>query len=296
MIARQDMAERSVVITGASRGIGEACALYLDKLGFRVFAGVRQAVDGNGLRQRASSRLTPILLDVTDIASIESAADTVARALGVSGLWGLVNNAGIAVAGPIEFLPLARIRRQFEVNVIGQIAVIQAFLPLLRKASGRIINVGSKEGLAAMPFLAPYCASKFALEAVTDSLRMELRPWGIAVSMIEPGTIATTILEKSVAAAEETVSNLSSRAHTLYDAAITSGRKAAGTMVKRAAPASTVARVVARALTVRKPKSRYLIGQDAKIVAILARFVPDRLRDWLILQQMGLLKPAPNVL
>src|SRR6266568_4897165 len=161
----------SVVVTGASTGIGEACALRLDRRGFRVFAGVRREVDGGALKQKASSRLTPILLDVTDASSIKSAAAAVVAALGEEGLSGLVNNAGIAIAGPLEFLPIDELRRQFEVNVIGQIAVTQAFLPLLRKGHGRIVNMGSIAGKSALPFTGPYCASKFALEALTDSLR-----------------------------------------------------------------------------------------------------------------------------
>src|SRR5258708_33287478 len=184
-------AARSVVATGASTGIGEACALRLDRRGFHVFAGVRREVDGGALKQKASGRLTPILLDVTDASSIKSAAAAVAASLDEEGLSGLVNNAGIAIAGPLEFLPIDELRRQFEVNVIGQIAVTQAFLPLLRKGHGRIVNMGSISGRLAFPLLGPYAASKFALRALTTALRMELRPWGIPVSIIEPSGIAT---------------------------------------------------------------------------------------------------------
>jgi len=280
----------AVVVTGASRGIGEACALHLDRLGFSVFAGVRREADGDALKQKACNRLTPILIDVTDTASITSAVNIVANGVGEAGLAGLVNNAGIAVAGPLEFLPLARLREQFEVNVIGQVAVTQAFLPLLQKSKGRIVNLGSMEGRMAMPFLGPYCASKFALEALTDSLRLELRPRGISVSIVEPGVVATPILEKSIAAAEEIVKNLPSQVHDLYDTAISAGRRVADELVKAAIPADVVARAVARALTAKRPKTRYIVGRDARLVAMMARFVPDRIRDWLMARQMGLLK------
>jgi len=284
--------ERAVVVTGASRGIGEACALHLDRAGFKVFAGVRQAAHGDALKRKASHRLTPILLDVTDAASIASAVEVVTASVEHAGLAGLVNNAGIAVAGPLEFLSIDTIRQQFEVNVIGQIAVTQAFLPLLREGNGRVVNMGSMEGRLAMPFVGAYCASKFALQALTQSLRMELRSWGISVSIIEPGTIATPILEKSIAAAEESVRGFPDRAHDLYDSPITAARQAADRILKSAIPTDAVAKAVTHALTAKRPKTRYIVGRDARLMALLARFVPDRVSDWLIVRQMGLHKAA----
>jgi len=284
----------AVLVTGASRGIGEACALHLDKLGFTVFAGVRKATDGDALKQRASGALTPIVMDIADATSIMSAAQTIANSVAEAGLAGLVNNAGIAVAGPLEFLPVAKIREQFEVNVIGQIAVTQAFLPLLRKGRGRIVNMGSMEGRTAMPFVGPYCASKFAIEALTDALRMELQAWCIPVSIVEPGTVATSILERSIAAAEESVRNLPRQAHDLYDPAIAAARDAADRIARTTLPAHLVAEAVAHALTSRRPKTRYIVGRDARFMALLARFAPDRVRNWLILRQMGLPKSAPS--
>ncbi|HCP60638.1 MAG TPA: short-chain dehydrogenase/reductase [Dehalococcoidia bacterium] len=269
----------AVVVTGASRGIGEACALHLDRLGFSVFAGVRREADGDALKQKACNGLTPILIDVTDTASIMSAVNIVGAGVGEAGL-----------AGPLEFLPLARLREQFEVNVIGQVAVTQAFLPLLQKGKGRIVNLGSMEGRMAMPFLGPYCASKFAMEALTDSLRLELRPRGISVSIVEPGVVATPILEKSIAAAEEIVKNLPPQVHDLYDIAISAGHKVADELVKAAIPAADVARAVTHALTAKRPKTRYIVGRDARLVAMMVRFVPDRIRDWLMARQMGLLR------
>src|SRR5208282_3844521 len=201
----------AVVITGASTGIGEACALRLDKLGYRVFAGIRKAADGESLRRRASERLVPFHLDVSDETEVEQAARTVG-----GGLAGLVNNAGIVVGGMLEFLPLDALRHQLEVNVIGQIAVTQAFLTSLRKARGRIVNIGSLSGLISSPFSGPYCASKFALEALTDSLRLELRPWKIHVSIVEPGFIQTPIANKSLAAADAFRGRLPAEALQLY--------------------------------------------------------------------------------
>ncbi len=159
---------RSVLITGASTGIGEACALHLDQLGWRVFAGVRKDADGEALRAKASARLLPVRIDVVDPGSVAAARELVLRELGDRGLDGLVNNAGIAIAAPLEFVPIEDLRRQLEINVIGQIAVTQAFLAPIRKARGRVVNMGSIGGRLATPFLGPYNASKFALEALSD--------------------------------------------------------------------------------------------------------------------------------
>ena len=169
----------AVVITGASTGIGRACALDLDGRGFRVFAGVRKDEDGERLRSERPS-IEPLRIDVTDAGEIAAARDRVSEEVGTAGLAGLVNNAGIAVPGPLEHLPIDEFRRQMEVNLVGQVAVTQAFLPLLRTARGRVVNIGSIGGRVALPMLGPYAASKHAMEGISDSLRRELRPWGIA--------------------------------------------------------------------------------------------------------------------
>jgi NAD(P)-dependent dehydrogenase (short-subunit alcohol dehydrogenase family) len=283
---------RSVVITGASTGIGEACALHLDGLGWRVFAGVRRDADGEALQRKASARLMPVRIDVTDQASIASACDAVAREVGERGLDGLVNNAGIAVAAPLEFLPIEDLRRQLEVNVVGQITVTQAFLPLIRKARGRIVNIGSVSGKLATPFAGPYSGSKFAMEALTDALRIELRPWKIEVAIMEPGSIATPIWEKATADADVMEAKLPAEAAALYGAAIRALRIFADETAKRGIPAAEVAKAVAHALTARKPKTRYIVGTDARLQAVLAKFVPDRLRDGLIARQLKLPKKA----
>jgi NAD(P)-dependent dehydrogenase (short-subunit alcohol dehydrogenase family) len=277
-----------IVISGASSGIGRACALHLDKLGFDVFAGVRKEADGERLREEASGRLVPLPLDVTDQASIEAAADKVAGSVGDRGLAGLVNNAGITVSAPLEFVPIDELRKQLEVNVIGQVAVTQAYLSMLRKARGRVVNVSSIGGRVALPFLGPYAASKFAIEGLSDSLRRELRPWGIEVSVIEPGSVATPIWEKGVAAADALIERFPPEAQALYGKAVASMRKAAAEAGNRGLPPEQVARTVEHALTARRPKTRYLVGRDAKMRARIARIVPDRAFDRLIARAMGL--------
>jgi NAD(P)-dependent dehydrogenase (short-subunit alcohol dehydrogenase family) len=180
---------RAVVITGASTGIGAACAVHLDRLGFVVFAGVRKIEDGEALqRQGGANRLIPLILDVTDDGSIQQSRAIVAAHVGTNGLFGLINNAGIAVVGPLEAVPIPDLRRQLEINLIGQVAVTQTFLPLIRTARGRIVNMGSIAGRAAMPLMGPYSASKFALEAITDALRLEVQQWGIEVSIVDCDT------------------------------------------------------------------------------------------------------------
>ncbi len=277
----------AVLVTGASTGIGEACALRFDRAGYRVFAGVRRPEDADRLRAEASPRLAPVFIDVTDAASIEGARAAVWRQLDGVGLNALVNNAGIAVAGPLEELPIEAIRRQFDVNVIGQLAVMQAFLPLIRQATGRVVFMGSISGRMATPFLGPYCASKFAVEAIVDALRLELLPWGIRVAVIEPGSIATPIWSKSDGEAEAL--RLRSRAGDAdYTAALGAIREAAAAAGRRGAPASLVADAVFHAVTSPSPRTRYLVGRDARINGFLARFIPDRVRDRLIARALKL--------
>jgi NAD(P)-dependent dehydrogenase (short-subunit alcohol dehydrogenase family) len=264
-------AGRCVVVTGASSGIGEACALRLARTGWRVLAGVRKAADGERLREQG---LEPVTLDVTDAAAIAGAAER----LGDDVVHGLVNNAGIAVSMPLEFLPLDELRRQLEVNLIGQLAVTQAFLPHLRRAQGRIVNVGSIAGRSSLPFLGAYAASKHALEAVTDALRVELRPFGIEVAIVEPGTIATPIWTKGGENVQRLLAGLPADVLTLYGERMAALRNAAAAAAQRAEPAEEVAKVVEHALTAERPKTRYVVGRDARRRSRVER-LPDRLRD-----------------
>ncbi|OUL24216.1 short-chain dehydrogenase/reductase [Nostoc sp. T09] len=277
----------TVLITGASTGIGEACALLLDQLGFSVFAGVRQDADAEKLKRKASQRLTPIFLDVTDADAIAFAVETVTNANNGK-LAGLVNNAGIAIPGPLELLPIAEFQHQIQVNLIGQLAVTQGFLGLLRQGRGRIVNMGSICGKSAVPFLGAYNASKFALEGLTDVMRLELRPWGISVSIIQPGTIATPIWDKSLTQADIDKENLSESAQNLYGHAMNAVRKQVGILASKGISADIVAQAVVHALTAKHPKTRYLVGQDAKIAAILKHLLPDKLYDRVVLYSMGL--------
>ena len=275
----------AVVVTGASTGIGAACALHLDGIGFRVFAGVRKEADGASLKAKGSARFSTVLLDVTDAASIQNAKDTVAEAVGRAGLAGLVNNAGISINAPLEFLPIDLLRKQFEVNVTGQIAVTQAFLDMVRTAKGRIVITGSTSGRLSIPMGGPYSASKFAIEALADSLRMELRPWGIEVALVEPGAIDTPIWEKSLAAGDELLASLPPRTMELYGPLIDKVKNGAKAAAKGAVPAQQVAECIAHALTAAKPKTRYLVGKDARIQMLLTH-LPDRWRDALILKMI----------
>ncbi len=286
MADREGTPPRAVVVTGASTGIGEACALRLDGMGFRVFAGVRRDEDGATLRQKSSDRLVPVRLDVTSADDIAAAARTVAAAVGDAGLAGLVNNAGIAVAGPMEFLPVDELRRQLDVNVVGQIAVTQAFLPLLRTARGRIVNIGSISGRLATPFVGAYSASKFALEALTDALRVELRPWGIEVAIVEPGGIATPIWERSIAVADRLIASMPEQAQAYYGPVIPAVRGTAMSTGKRGTSPAAVADVVVHALTARRPRTRYLVGQRAGTITRIVARLPDRWRDRIIAGQL----------
>ncbi len=280
--------ERFVLITGASTGIGAACALGCAKEGMTVFAGVRNLQDGDVLRERGGHAIAPLHLDVTDSESIVRAAQAVAQRVGENGLSGLVNNAGVAIGSPLELIPIPQLRKQLEVNVIGQIAVTQALLPLLRMARGRIVNMGSIAGRGTIPVMGPYSASKFALEALTDALRMELRPWGIEVSIIEPGAIATPIWNKSIHQALELETVVSAEGRRLYETTVQRVKKAVEDAASRAIPVDAVVEVVLHALTAARPKTRYLVGKDAKIRAFMVKWFPDRVQDWILQKAMNL--------
>jgi NAD(P)-dependent dehydrogenase (short-subunit alcohol dehydrogenase family) len=219
---------------------------------------------------------------VTDQDSIRAAAGRVTEALGERGLAGLVNNAGVAISGPLEFIPIEELRQQIEINLIGQVAVTQAFLGLIRAGRGRIVNVSSIGGRIALPFAGPYAASKFGIEAVSDSLRRELRPWGIEVSVIEPGSVATKIWDKGTAKARELSENLPAEGVELYGGAIAKMQKLAAETAARGMPPEEVAKDVAHALTAAKPKTRYLVGRDAKMRARVSALVSDRTFDRLV--------------
>ena len=275
-------ASRFVVITGASTGIGAGCAIGCAQQGMTVFAGVRDLRAGEALQAKEGAAIIPLQLDVTDDESIKRAADTVRQRVGGAGLAGLINNAGIAIGSPLEVIPLSQLRKQLEVNVIGQIAVTQAFLPLLRQAQGRIVNMGSIAGRGTIPMMGPYSASKFAMEALTDALRLELYPWGIHVSIIEPGAIATPIWDKSLNTALDVEKDMPAGAKLLYEKAARQVREAVQEAAQRAIPVDAVVQAVLHALTSPRPKTRYLVGTDAKLRAFMAKWLPDRMQDWIL--------------
>ncbi len=269
---------RAVVVSGASKGIGRACVAELARRGYHVFAGVRSSTDGAALRDEAGDHVTPLTLDVTREADVARAADTVRDAVAARGVWGLVNNAGIVVAGPLEFLPGDALRDQFEVNVFGTLALTRALLPLLRAARGRVVNVSSVNGRLASPFSGAYAGSKFALEGLSDALRLELAPAGVAVVVVQPGAIATAIWETSRQRAMNLLPRYPADAWTHYGSVL--DRLQDIRVPPRAAPAERVARVVARALAARRPRTRYHVGWDARAGVLLARLLPGRALDW----------------
>jgi NAD(P)-dependent dehydrogenase (short-subunit alcohol dehydrogenase family) len=273
---------KAVLITGTSTGIGKACALYLDRMGYRVYAGVRNQVDGDNLRKDASERLTPVILDVTDENSIVEAAGVIEKEAGVN-LFGLINNAGIGRGGALEVTPVVEIRKLMEINVIGLMAVTQAFIPMLRKSKGRIINIGSTSSVLAIPGASAYCASKFAVRAITDSLRVELKPFDMKVILVAPGAVESEIWAKGKAYKEEMRKAVKPEIAELYAPLRRFGDRL-NTELKKI-PADEVAKIVAHALTSKKPKPYYLVGKDAKGAARAARF-PKGLLDWAILKRI----------
>jgi NAD(P)-dependent dehydrogenase (short-subunit alcohol dehydrogenase family) len=279
---------KSALITGASTGIGRAAALRLDARGWRVFAGVRREEDASSLREAGSARLEPLMLDITAAGQIAAAAERIGAETGLGGLDGLVNNAGIAVPGPLETLPIEDFKRQIEVNLTAQVAVTQVMLPAIRTARGRIVFITSIGGLMAFPMFGAYHAAKFGLEAVGDVFRQELRPWGISVSVVEPGSIATPIWERGDAEADAIGGRARDGHSDLYGEAMDTYREVARKTGARGIPPQKVAARIEHALSARRPRTRYLIGADARGQAFAARVLPARLVDWLVSRATGI--------
>ena len=267
----------SVLVTGAARGIGRAVALRLRRSGWDVIAGTRRDADGEALRAAGGDRIRPVELDVTDAAHLAALPDSLPAQLDA-----VVNNAGVVVGGPIEALPLDELRRQMEVNLIGQAAVTQAVLPRLRDARGRVVFVSSLSGRVATPMTGAYNASKFALEGMADSLRMELRPWGVRVVLIEPAQTDTALWQDAEQALEESVAALSPEHRRLYGKHIEGYRRSIPRSQKMASPVDGVAAAVERALTARRPRARYVVGAGPKIQSVLAAVTPTAALDTLL--------------
>jgi NAD(P)-dependent dehydrogenase (short-subunit alcohol dehydrogenase family) len=273
------MNSRSYVVTGASTGIGRACVAELVRTGARVWASVRTDQDEKALLHDHPDAVSVLRMDLADPASVRAAGERVCAA---GPLHGLVNNAGVALPGPLEHIPMEVFRRQIEVNMIGQLAVTQAMLPALRQAreqgaQARIVMIGSIGGRIAGPMLGPYHASKFGLVGLTDTLRAELAPAAIQVVLIEPGAIATPIWSRGAAAGDEMLARLAPAGRERYAAQITAARANAARSAERGLAPERAARVIVRALTTRNPRPRYLIGNDAHVAAVAAR-LPYRLR------------------
>ena len=276
---------KSILVTGASTGIGRAATLALLAEGFEVFAAVRNEQAAAALRDSttpaARDRLVTLELDVTNAEQIHAAAAKIGAAVGERGLWGLFNNAGIAVSGPLETLPVDALRRQLEVNVIGQVAVTQAFVPLLRKARGRILSTGSIAGFFAAPVLGPYSMSKYAMEAFSDALRRELRPWGIDVSLLEPGAIATDIWRKGTGEFDEVLRAPPPGLVERYGPLVEALRKAAAHSAAHASPTGVVEHAVVHVFTSARPRTRYRMGKDSTSRKVLSK-LPDRWIDAIV--------------
>lgn len=275
---------KAYLVTGASTGIGRATAERLAGAGHQVFGSVRSDEHAAELRD-GPRRIEPLTLDVTDAGSIAAAAERIASVREGAGLDGLVNNAGTAFAGPLEYLPIDDLRQQIEINLIGQVAVTKALLPELRRARGRVVFVSSIGGRIALPFNGAYNASKFGIEAIGDSLRQELRPFGMEVILVEPGAVATPIWDKGVARANEVV-DLDSDDDPLYGRRLRSFRELAVATGRGGIAPDEVAAVIEEALTKERPRTRYLVGRDAKIRARLRRVVGDRAFDRLVARQI----------
>jgi NAD(P)-dependent dehydrogenase (short-subunit alcohol dehydrogenase family) len=284
----------AVVVTGASTGIGRATALLLDKKGYRVFAGVRKQADAESLSDEGSDNLTPITIDVTEERSIKSAKDEVQSAVGNDGLVGLVNNAGVGDGGPVETMDLDVLRNVLEVNLVGQVAVTQAFLPLIREVPGTIVFIASIGGRIASPFMSPYNTSKFAIEALGESLRQELAPWAIDVVVIEPGSIDTPIWSKGAETIDDQKGSMSETETRLYRKQLDRMEEVLSETASRGIAPEKVAEVIHTAISSDNPKYRYLVGRDAKIAAKLKGNLPDRTFKKLIDRQIKMPTDVPS--
>jgi len=273
---------KSVLITGTSTGIGRVCALYLDSLGFTVYAAVRRSEDAESLKKEASERLRPVILDVTDDISITNVATQIESETG-GHLDALINNAGVGLGGALEATPLEEIHKVMNINVVGLLTVTKAFLPMLRASQGRIINIGSTAGYLASPGASVYSGSKFAVRAITNALRLELHHFGIKVILVSPGAIESAIWDKGAAYRKALRENLDPEMEDLYGSLRRFGDSLY--MDLKRIPATDVAEVAAKALTHKHPRRYYIVGKDAK-GARKATYLPTALLDRVILKRI----------
>lgn len=277
---------KNILITGVSTGLGYHACSYLLNKGYRVLGSVRKQEDAQSLRDEFGPNFTPLVFDVTDTQAVKAAIPVVREVVGTEGLYALVNNAGIAVSGPIKHVPLARLETQLQVNVIALVAVTQCFLPLLggdRDSSfppGRIINISSVSGLIANPFMGPYAASKHAVEALSDVMRREFNMYGIKVVCVEPGIIKTDIWQKAK-------SEPRNYGKTDYDDILARQGKIIDGMESRGLPPVAVSRVIEKALTRKNPATRYIVANKAWLYKLFAHIVPDKWLDSIIAKNIS---------
>lgn len=267
----------SVFVTGAGRGIGQSIATHLASNGWDVIAGVRTQRDGPAMTDEDLPGISSVRLDVTDADQIRALADSLPDRLDA-----VVNNAGIVVHGPIEAVPISELRRQFEVNVVGQLAVTQAVLPRLRRSRGRVVFISSIHGKVSLPLLGAYCASKFAIEAAADALRIELRPWKVAVVVVEPGTTDTDMWRTADTLVDQREAAMSPEHRGLYARHLFGMKQSLSTWRQCVRPPEKVAEVVARALTAPRPRARYVVGLGARMQLVALTNLPTAARDRLL--------------
>jgi NAD(P)-dependent dehydrogenase (short-subunit alcohol dehydrogenase family) len=284
----QTSSKPAVFITGTSSGIGRVTALELDRLGYRVLASVRRQEDAQALQAEASPSLLPIMLELTEAQSIAQAKTRVSKIVGQAGLAGLVNNAGYGFTSPLEFVPLDELRHLFEVHVFGALALIQAMLPLLRRAKGRIVNMSSTATLNVAPFHGPYSCAKLSLNGISAALRRELRPQGIEVSNIICGSIRTPIWERGSQQSDAVMNAQPAAAQELYGQNWEILGRFFQDLGANGQPPELAAKAILHALTARRPKANYYVGPDARLYKIAGMLLPDRLYDWLTLRTIGI--------
>ena len=280
---------KSVVITGASSGIGDASVARMSEAGWQVFATVRKTSDRDRLR---SANVYPVIMDVQDASTISAAAGEIASRLNGNGLDGLVNVAGIGMARPLEYASMADVREIFEINFFGQLVVIQAFSQLLRQNRGRIVNITSVGVNLALPFGGLLNASKSAFAKVSDTLRLEMHPFGVRVSAIEPGVISTPALDKTLGNMEQVISALPAEAQSQYGSMMRSFGDRGYRMEKNGSSPEVVAAAVHHALTSNRPKIRYRVGKHAKLLSTLPRVLPESVMDAIVIRMSGLSAPS----
>ncbi len=277
-MSKDKISGKYVFITGADGEIGQVCALAMDNAGVNVIAGVYPDLSrAEKLIEKASDRLKPLVINSTDEDSIAAAKKEIESIVGSDGLYGVINMAGLSGMGPVEFFPMKQLKMVFAVNVFGTFGVTQAMIPLVRKTQGYIINISSDAGLVSYPFAAPYCSSKFAIEAISDALRVELKPWNIKVVLIEPGNVQTEMWQKAVDGVQKQIDSLPPEAVDLY----AEEYKKWASMTTQGMPPERIAETIIDILSSEKPKTRYVVGEDAQMTQVIS-YMPDELRDTVV--------------